>query len=181
MCPEGGVLSAYLDGELEAPWKASVEAHVAGCPACAVALERLRSVRERLKGDEEPELVETMARVRNALAARIATPSHRWRSITVPLPLAAIAACLVLLLGGGLVLSAFRRPDTSPVRLTLSPTGFVQLETEVPAEDVRKLLDALNGGGADRTVVLSPEIPEGYRLIPLGEPELLPAVQRSSP
>lgn len=38
------MLSAYLDGELDADERAAVERHVADCPACAAELRELRGV-----------------------------------------------------------------------------------------------------------------------------------------
>jgi anti-sigma factor RsiW len=177
MCPEGGVLSAYLDGELEDPWRSSVEAHIALCRACASTIERLRAVRERLAREEEPDLVDAMARVRNSLVSRLPVPSRRWRSVVIPAPIAALAACLVLLLGGGLVLSALRPWETSTVRFTSSPTGIRQFEIKGNPEDVRKILAALNTDAVDSVITL--DIPSDFRLAPFGEPELFPAVQRS--
>ncbi|WP_338826288.1 hypothetical protein MTBGP_10490 [Moorella thermoacetica] len=43
MCPEEGLLQAYLDGELDAEMTARVADHLAGCPAC---LQRLQDLEE---------------------------------------------------------------------------------------------------------------------------------------
>lgn len=40
-------LGAYHDGELSPPAQASVEEHLANCPACAAELARLRALSER--------------------------------------------------------------------------------------------------------------------------------------
>ncbi len=42
------MLSAYLDGELDGPRKADVEAHLAGCSECASLLEAMRDAGDAL-------------------------------------------------------------------------------------------------------------------------------------
>lgn len=42
------LLSAYLEGELDGPRKAEVEAHLASCPECALLLEAMRDARGAL-------------------------------------------------------------------------------------------------------------------------------------
>lgn len=44
MCPEEGVLQAYLDGELDADMAARVAGHLAGCPACRRQLQVLEEM-----------------------------------------------------------------------------------------------------------------------------------------
>jgi hypothetical protein len=176
MCPEEGVLSAYLDGELLSPWKDTVEEHVAGCRICAAALERLRVLGQRLHAEREPDFVDAMARTRNALASGPPAGTGRRRPVSIPLPLAALAASLVLLLGGALVLTIIRPWETSSVRITDSPTGMRQFEIRGDPEDIRKILEVLNRDAVDRSVTI--EIPKGFVFASFGEPELRPALQR---
>jgi anti-sigma factor RsiW len=178
MCPEAGVLSAYLDGELEARWMTSVEEHLRQCGSCAAKFGRMAEMSGRLRTEDDPELVDTMARVRNSLEARAPTRTSRWRAVQVPAPIVALAASLVVLLGAALALATFRPWDTSTVRFTASPTGIRQFEIKGNAEDIRKILDALNKDAVDRRVTL--EIPKAFPLAVFGEPELRPAVQRSA-
>jgi anti-sigma factor RsiW len=48
MCVDDEVLSAYLDGELQEPWKTQVAEHLRYCTACAERLKQLRQVDEML-------------------------------------------------------------------------------------------------------------------------------------
>lgn len=177
MCPEEGVLSAYLDGELLSPWLDAVEEHLSGCGICAARLERLRAVGQRLRAETEPDFVDAMARTRNALSSHLASGAGRWRPVSVPLPLAALVACLVLLLGAALVLTTVRPWETSTVRITASPTGIRQFEIRGDPDDIRKILEVLNREAVDRTVTI--EIPKHFQFASFGEPELRPALQRS--
>jgi anti-sigma factor RsiW len=179
MCPDGTVLSAYLDEELEAPWRASVEEHLATCRDCAAAVRRLQALRAELRSEAEPDFVDAMARTRNALASYPPPRAGRWRPVSVPLPVAALAACLVVLLGCALVLTVLRPWDVSTVRITATPTGIRQFEVSGDPEDVRKILEVLNSGAVDRSVTI--EIPKDFRFTAFGEPEIRPALQRSSP
>ena len=54
MCIDVELLSAYLDGELEPLVSASVEAHLASCPACRKRLEELREVDQLVKATAVP-------------------------------------------------------------------------------------------------------------------------------
>ena len=40
MCPDRGLLSAYVDGEVPSPWKERLAAHLSECPSCAAQAAR---------------------------------------------------------------------------------------------------------------------------------------------
>src|SRR5258708_7885389 len=80
-CEEARILlHALIDGELDAGHASEVEAHVAGCPRCAVQLRDYRVMRQALAA---PSLrhqapVELRARIEGALPSRpAAAPSRR--------------------------------------------------------------------------------------------------------
>ena len=179
MCPERGILSAYLDAEIEEPWIGRVEAHLADCASCRFALETLRSIRARVLSEEEPDLVDAMVRVRNAIATRAPFAVRRWRLLSIPLPLAVAAAGLVLALGAAFVVSLVRPYEPSTVRFTASPTGIRQFEIEGKPDDIHRLLKLLNRDAEERIVTF--DIPKDYRLTPLGDPQFRSAVQTESP
>jgi RNA polymerase sigma-70 factor (ECF subfamily) len=60
-------VSAYLDGELDAATRATVEAHLEGCPTCPPLYASLVGVRATLGGLRDPDTV-----VEDAIAQRIA-------------------------------------------------------------------------------------------------------------
>ncbi len=122
-------LSDYLDGELPAAEAESLERHLAGCEACARALEELRAVVARARDLEPaepprdlwPEIAARIARAgRSAEAgeadgaagalslsgARRRRERRAGRRFTLSLPqLAAAAIALVALSGGGVWLA----------------------------------------------------------------------------
>jgi hypothetical protein len=105
-------LSAYLDGELKNAERQRLEAHVASCAACTVALAELREVmaRARTLVDTPPAtdlwpVIEAQLTPRNAEAKQrgtvVAGPGWWGRRFELGLPqLAAAAAVLVVLSAG---------------------------------------------------------------------------------
>ena len=55
MCIDAQMLSAYLDGELQEPYRTQVEEHLEHCPACRRHLEDMRSLGERIRRSDYPE------------------------------------------------------------------------------------------------------------------------------
>jgi hypothetical protein len=113
-------LSAWLDGELEAPQAAAVAAHVKGCPRCSVRVDSLRTVDRQLRilADDATGLAARQTRLRAGLAAaaaagpratppRASWPARRLAARSAPTPrrrralagllTAAAAAALALL------------------------------------------------------------------------------------
>lgn len=73
-------VSAYMDGELDAPTRAAVEEHLAGCPTCPPLYASLVGVRATLGGLRDPDSVVEAAmaeRIREALVAEGAAPADR--------------------------------------------------------------------------------------------------------
>lgn len=97
-------LSDYLDGELSAPERAELEAHVAGCPECERTLEELRAVVEAAA--ELPQLpperdlwpeIEAGLTPRGDTAGADVVPFRRYRRVVLSVPqLVAAAIALVL-------------------------------------------------------------------------------------
>jgi anti-sigma factor RsiW len=126
-------LLAYLDGELIPAEAQSVEAHIAGCPACATELVELQRLRAGLS-TVVPVVYDSVhlpsaaeARIRRALAAerarqdRSASPqAGLWAGlVTVFRPLSKAAIPLVMVFFFGAVLSAARLPVSGGAQQTL--------------------------------------------------------------
>ncbi|MFG1178689.1 anti-sigma factor family protein [Xanthobacter versatilis] len=138
-----GLLNGYLDGELDAAHVMDVERHLADCPACAGALQRMTLVRRVVSQDDvrwrappvlRDSVVAVLARERSAaVAQRLARPSGmaalvgRLRAMLPALrqwsiipSLAVVAAALLLVVP--------------------PPRGGSSLEEELVAGHVRSLL-----------------------------------------
>ena len=93
------MISAYMDGRLEAEDRARVHEHLRDCAACQTTLADFRALAAAARREEAPpvpsDLVERIGRRINAEPA--ARSVHRWRLVTgARLPLATAAAVLVL-------------------------------------------------------------------------------------
>jgi predicted anti-sigma-YlaC factor YlaD len=98
------LLHGYLDGELEDPARAGVEAHLAVCAACASDLERLRRVFAAIVGGPEVQL----GRDLTPAVLRALSPIPRWvpsLAIVQLVGAVGIVAAMLVGLGSGRVLS----------------------------------------------------------------------------
>lgn len=144
-----GLLSAYLDGELDAAHGAAVERHLAACPACAAALARMAEVRRRVAREavrwSVPEGVRQ--RVLSALAAEAEPPRraglaarlHGW--LASPggwsfLPsLAVLAAALLMILLPRGAPEPGREPVVSQLIASHVRSQLADHLTDVPSSD----------------------------------------------
>ncbi len=171
MCPDREILSAYLDGEVEAPWSGAIASHLEGCPSCRTQLARMEALRSRLLAAELPAHQEPMERVRRSLLAHDAAQTPRFlpfwrRSLSVPLPLAAGAAALVLLLAASLMV-ALVRSNVGTVRITKAPAGGTEIQISAPIGNIETLLKSLDNSSSSQEVIT---LPNNYPLVPVGQP-----------
>lgn len=108
-CPQSIQIASYLDEELNGHDKASMEAHLAGCAACAISLERTRALRAAFSATERHQApVGFSARV-IARTAALKPPATDWRvgrlwDWLTPLPVRfAEAAVLLLVISVGIL------------------------------------------------------------------------------
>jgi len=98
----GDELSAWLDGESEAPER--VEAHLAACPECAQRQRELEAIRAGMQGLPKPRFDEAFAGRVTARLGRKAAPKRYWPAVS-----GTLAAAAVLLIVAA-VLFSFREP-----------------------------------------------------------------------
>ena len=91
-CTSVQEMSAHLDGELAAPARVALEAHLASCPACAAKLEELRAVgdivRRRFEAQAEATdfsgfaaaVLSRLQPYRPSLAERLSVGWEEWRT-----------------------------------------------------------------------------------------------------
>jgi hypothetical protein len=100
-----------LDGELDAGERARLEAHAAGCEACAARLRQLRRRSARLSGillASDPEIPPAPAEVPDELTLRRMRRAREGRGTAAPRPWLRAAAVVALLLAAGVVASPLR-------------------------------------------------------------------------
>ena len=166
-CPTGDTLSAFVDGEVRAPWDQVIARHVEACPGCREAVARLGRLHERLARDQAPEprlppLPSRSGRVR---------PVPVWRRrIALPLPAAAAAALAILGLGVALAAVA-GRPKLPWMSIRHGPAGTTEVIVAAPVEDLEQLLRTLDQPSRASELVI--HLPADSQLIMVGEPQLV--------
>lgn len=161
MCLDDQILSTYIDGELEEPWKSQVEEHLDYCSACKERYESLQKLKEKIKDSvlTQDEITSRKERVEQLLDKNYLNKKHKPnRFIRLPLKWFGIgtAAAFVLIFAGSFVLgrnkntsSVIPVPDIysvdieniTPVRATDNNTTSRTLES-YSLDEILKNLDA---------------------------------------
>ena len=173
MCPDREIISAYLDGEIDAPWERAVAEHVAGCASCRSLYERLAETRRVLRADQPADWQAPMERVRAQLAqgaSRRSREAALWaRRVAIPFPIAALVAALLLFFGITLAVTQLR-PRFGLVRITKAPAGGTEIQISAPISELETLLKSVGAEDATREDVIL--LPKNVRLLPVGEPRM---------
>jgi predicted anti-sigma-YlaC factor YlaD len=173
MCPDREILSAYLDGEIGAPWDTAIREHVTACDKCRAVFERLEKTRRILQEDLVGDWKEPMERVRRGILTRVSPlprPTPAWRrQVSLPLPLAVLAAVLLVALGVSFALS-IGRSNIGFVKITKAPAGGTEYQFAVPVDKVEALLKSVGGGDTNLEDVLT--LPKNVKLVPVGVPRM---------
>lgn len=171
MCPDRQILSAWLDGEIDAPWDRKLEEHVAACEDCRARLERLEAVRRSLLEASVPDWRPAMERVRSSLVSRglaVEKTASAWRHrVSLPVPLAAAAVLLVLVLAGALAVSVIRS-SFGMVRITRQGPSGTEIRIAAPVSDLESLLRSIDQDAGSLEDVIT--LPKDVQLLPVGEP-----------
>jgi hypothetical protein len=173
MCPDRDILSAYIDREIGVPWDEAIAAHAASCARCRAILDGLIETRHALHGEGEPDWKGPMERVRRGILAHAAAQpatSPLWRrKVPVPMPLAALAAAVVLCLGVALV-AVLLRSNVGLVRITKAPAGGTEIQIAAPIGNLEALIRSIGGEDPSKEDIII--LPKNVRLVPVGEPRM---------
>lgn len=125
-CPDKDLYSAYVDGELESPWKEKIEAHLASCEKCSVIVDSYKKMSLKLSENSFPELdldgsfLKLYAKRQDCLKRmeinKNKPTSWFYKSNKIPVPALAAAALFLFMLTPIIVLST---------RESLDPSGAV--------------------------------------------------------
>ena len=175
MCPDAETLSAYFDGELTGYWAEKIESHVAGCLSCRCALDSFGSLRDSLMEIQDPDPRESMDRVWQRLAVPREAMSYGrgpvWaRKVTLPLPIVALAAGVIMVLGFVVALN-LSKGDMGMMKITTEPSGITEVQVSAPVRDLETLLRSLDTQDRKREEVIL--LPEDSRFMIFGESVLL--------
>ncbi|MDR2618754.1 MAG: zf-HC2 domain-containing protein [Treponema sp.] len=188
MCPDGQIVSLYIDRELPSPWKEKMEAHLESCGACRLRLEQYRRLRSALTEVPGEDLESAKSRVWSALAAGkggtkpagiTVSPVTKknlksiWtRTVSLPLPAAAAAAAVFVIIAFFAVLGV--RPSV-PARIQDAAVAGIgtDLQGIAPVSDITGVLQYLSSQDSADYVII--KLPESRNFSSSGEPALLKA------
>ncbi len=169
--PDPSIISAFVDGEVPAPWSSRVAAHLESCPACANLAARMRSAGHVFASVPEPDV----EAAREAVWARLASRSAEARKpalwklrLEVPLPLALAAALAVAVLGT-LAASAYR--ESGQLRMAAFAAQEIQpaLAEGAGFDSIIRYLEAQDAS-LSITIQLPPSAGQG---LPAGKPVMM--------
>jgi hypothetical protein len=186
MCPKDELISAFLDGEVEAPWEEKLKAHFAECGRCGRRLADMCSLRSMLARDKEPDYRPAMQSVQRRLyfhraAAEADTRSGTerelpfWkRKVRIPMPAAALLSLVLFILfasffffmGQNNTQMAKRGTElynSQPVQVTVPINGM-------KVDDLEVLLKLLNNKDFSQEVLM--QLPDDSQFSVFGEPEI---------
>lgn len=193
MCPDSELLSVFLDGELPSPWDKRMEKHLSICSECTEQLNILKGIKNQMLQEAKSiDPSEAMARIsqrlenlphrtseganwpsrlKTHLKTHLPNIAPLFRPIHVPLPLVALTAVLIFVMG----LSLFQNTQGS-----LSSNQTIATEqSNMPAMDIPSVLKYLEGRDAGQRIMVI-QLPETSTFSPLGEPAFIKAADYSS-
>ncbi|MDR0997723.1 MAG: zf-HC2 domain-containing protein [Treponema sp.] len=191
MCPDGQLLSVYLDGELPSPWKEKMERHLASCPRCRETLGVWRQLSARL--DEKPDSGEAQDRVWERLAALTGQASgpirvsgqrpvrtNMWRR-NVPLPFTAALAAAAAALAIVFTTILLKQPGNIPSATNPPISAELDMNVQgiVPVSDMDSVLRYLER--SDDSDIMIIRLPESRRFVNAGDPMIIKADYGSKP
>src|SRR5437899_2138772 len=125
-------LSEYLDGTLAVGERAALEAHLAGCAACAATLEELRRVVARARAlDDRPPGADLWPKIAVGIGRATAPRARRHFAFTVPQLIAASVA-LIILSGGTTWLVRSRAVTATSVAIALPQAPWLTAAARRP-------------------------------------------------
>jgi len=188
MCPDSQLLSVYFDGELPSPWKEKMESHLKECPACMEKLNSFKQLTCKKDIDEEQKMMEAAKdRVWQKLQSRRRFQVHSgdirrsdlWqRRFSIPLPIAAAAALVIMLMtaiflrGGPGINDGFASQPLNSAEGANFLIAAEEVPSIMPATDLDSVLQFLASEGAE-IIILT--LPENRNFSRTGEPAIIRA------
>jgi len=184
-------MSQYLDDELPSPWKEKMKDHLASCPKCQAAFVKYGGLRERPDDLSEDTIQTAQDRVWAKLNAKEDwnlkptqvvkhTPFRIWRgSVTLPLPVAAAAAVLIIVAFFALVGIRGNVPSAAPVEQDTVAVLNIGNQDQgiVPVTDMNGVLKYLSSQDNGDFMVI--RLPETKNFSRIGDPALINAADYS--
>jgi anti-sigma factor RsiW len=178
MCPDSELLSAYFDHEVPSPWKEKLELHVSTCGACGARLGAYGKVRSAFSSSPEPDLLAHKAQVLEAVRSRYSVRKFEnpvaglWRrSVEVPVPLMAMAAVMIAVLAGAVMIGNASGSKGSPSLASLERTNAIPVTVQF--SDMKSVVQYLDSQGDKRDIMIV--LPDASHFNVQGNPQLMKA------
>jgi anti-sigma factor RsiW len=176
MRPDPETLSAYLDGEVSAPFDSSIARAIEDDPISAARYERLKRLHSALPAVSEAAVEQSAARswlvIQRTLEGR---PARHHRLLQIPVPAVAAAAAAIVILAGALVWS-FAARSPLPGEQLLAGSRNVDVTIQVSNGEMEQVLNWLSS--QDMLGEVNIQLPEQQFTI-VGEPVLVKAAAYS--
>jgi len=174
MCPDNELLSAFVDGEIENPWKEKLESHLRNCAVCRERVAAFQKLSILLQEDPEPDSIPSMYRVKEKLEAlpragrKVKAPFWK-RRILIPVPIIAIAASVLI----------FLSTVISVTIANIKPAGNTKGTAEVAEkpvatdDELATIIKLMENKDFNNEIVI--QLPEGSPFTMSGEPQFIRA------
>ena len=174
MCPNGETLSAYLDNEVEDPWKEVIEEHLTICLSCKHKLDEMIFTRKQLASETVPDFRDSQERSRSLLLrlTSLHNVSFWRRRVALPLPAAAAAVLLMIILGFSTLLLSLRS-DYRFMSIRTQPSGSSEIMVTAPIDDLERILKSLELNGSTQEIII--QLPKEPEFFVVGEAEMFRA------
>ncbi|GEM_PF-1502127 len=179
MCPDEETLSAYLDGEVEEPFKSKIAEHVKECVKCSAKLESLHRIKSILLEENDPEYIESMENVKRRIQISMVADNYFFgrlnsfwkRKVVLPLPIAIAAIVLFFFVGVFLISNIPGNSGIHMMRIRTEPSGVTEVQVTAPIEDLEQLLKFIDNSNFKKEVII--KLPAQSQFLMFGEPAIV--------
>ncbi len=117
-CPNKDLYSAFVDNEVQSPWREKLETHLQDCKKCNEIVESYRNLKDKLKTSNNPDLdieesFKRYERKKQFIDIRKETVANTtWFNRTIKIPIPALtAAAIFLFVFMPLIIFSIQRPN----------------------------------------------------------------------
>lgn len=176
MCPGGETLSAYLDNEVEGPWKEVIEEHLTLCLSCKHKIDEMIFTREQLALESVPDFRDSQERGRSYLVRLNSKEQVSFwrRRVALPLPAAAAAVLLLIILGFSTLLLSLHT-DYRFMSIRTQPSGTSEVLVTAPIDDLERILKSLELNSSRQEIII--QLPKELNFFVVGEAEMFRAAE----
>ncbi|MDR1747454.1 MAG: zf-HC2 domain-containing protein [Spirochaetaceae bacterium] len=156
-CPEQDLHSAYVDGEVNSPWREKIEAHLASCESCRESVAKLEGLRNVLRGDIHNMTAEELSRSFGKLRAKMDYPMeghagnmrHRFHPGRAIIPAMAAALLAAVILPAAFINGAAKRGQSGAGMISsVQEYNFIRDSVVFSDEELREAAVAAFGHNA---------------------------------